>query len=309
MRVFVAGGTGAIGSYAVPALVEAGHTVTALARSGAKAAVLEGQGAIPARVSLFDRDALTAVMTDCDAVINLASALPSTTGFLRQSAWRECGRVRNEGSAAIVDACLRAGVPKLVQESVVMIYTDGADEWIDEAHPVEHYPIAAGNHAAEANAQRFADAGGRATVLRFGVFYGRGAAHSEQILALARHHLGFVPGRGDGYISSIHLHDASAAAVAALTCHSGIFNVVDDEPITKRLYARACADAVDAQPWVAGPGRLGLLLGDRLTSLTRSLRVSNKRFRAAAVWKPRHPSVTEGYREMAVRRDVPERPQ
>jgi len=44
MRVFVSGGTGAIGSYAVPALVAAGHTVSALARTEAKARVLRDQG-------------------------------------------------------------------------------------------------------------------------------------------------------------------------------------------------------------------------------------------------------------------------
>ena len=38
MKVFVTGGTGAIGVYVVPALVEAGHDVTALARNGDKAA-------------------------------------------------------------------------------------------------------------------------------------------------------------------------------------------------------------------------------------------------------------------------------
>lgn len=304
MRVFVTGGTGAIGSYAVPALVGAGHTVTALARSAAKADVLKRQGATPAQVSLFDRDALTVAMAECDTVVNLASALPSTTAFLRRSAWRECERVRSEGSAAVVDACLRAGVPKLVQESVAMIYADNADEWIHEGHPVERYPIANGNHACEANAQRFAHTGGCAVVLRFGVFYGRGAAHSEQILALARHHVGFVPGPGDGYISSIHLADAAAAVVAALECPDGTFNIVDDEPLTKRHHAIACAEAVATRSWVKGPGRLGLLLGDRLTSLTRSLRVSNRRFRTATHWSPRYASVRDGYPAMALHKVV-----
>jgi nucleoside-diphosphate-sugar epimerase len=301
MHVFVTGGTGAIGGYAVPALVGAGHTVTALARSGAKAEMLKTQGATPALVSLFDREALSAALSGCDAVVNLASSLPSTTAFLRRSAWRECERVRTEGSAAVVDACLRAGVPTLIQESVAMIYADGADGWINEDHPVDHYPIARGNHAAEASAQRFADAGGCAIVLRFGVFYGHGAAHSEQIVALARRHIGFVPGAGDGYLSSIHVADAAAAVVAALNRQGGTFNVVDDEPVTKRDHARMCAEAVGTRPWVTGPGRLGLLLGDRLTSLTRSLRVSNKRFRTATGWSPRYPSVREGYQEMARR--------
>jgi nucleoside-diphosphate-sugar epimerase len=296
MRVFVTGGTGAIGNYAVPALVAAGHSVTALARTPAKAEVLQRYGATPAVVSLFDRHALTAAFTDHDAVVNLASALPSTTSFVRRSAWRECERVRSEGSAAVVDACLEAEVPRLVQESVAMLYCDGGSRWIDEDHPLDHYPVTRGNHAAEASARRFAESGGAATVLRFGVFYGHGAAHSEQIVALARRHIGFLPGRPDGYLSSIHLTDAAHAVAAALTCPPGIYNIVDDHPVTKRDHVRACATAAGVRPWLAAPGRLGLLLGDRLTSLTRSLRVTNARFKTAAQWQPAYPSVHDGYR-------------
>jgi nucleoside-diphosphate-sugar epimerase len=157
-------------------------------------------------------------------------------------------------------------------------------------------PITRGNHAAEANAHRFARAEGSAVILRFGVFYGSGAAHSEQILRLARRHIGFVPGPAESFMSSIHLTDAAAAVVAALGCAGGTYNIVDDEPVTKREHAQACADAVGARVWVAGPGRLGLLLADRLTSLTRSLRVSNRRFRSETGWTPSYPSVRNGYR-------------
>jgi nucleoside-diphosphate-sugar epimerase len=299
MRVFVTGGTGAIGGYAVPALIRAGHTVSALARSSAKAIGLRDQGATPVTVSLFDRSGLAAAFTDHDAIINLASALPSTTAFLRYSAWKENERVRTEGSAAVVDAARDAGVPQLIQESIVMIYADGGDDWIDEHHPVDHFPIARGNHAAEASARRFVAAGGRAIVLRFGVFYGRGAAHSEQILAMARHHIGFVPGRSSTYLSSVHLADAAAGVVAALAAPGGTYNVVDDQPLAKREYARACADAVGVEAWIGAPGRFTLLLGDRATSLTRSLRVSNKRFRETTGWQPQYPSAHEGYAAMA----------
>lgn len=299
MRVFVTGGTGAVGSYAVPALIDAGHTVSALARSATKADILRDQGAAPVRVSLFDRLGLASAFANNDAVVNLASALPSTTAFIRYSAWKECERVRTEGSAAVVDAARAAGVQHLIQESVAMIYADGGDDWIDEDHPVDHFPIARGNHAAEANARRFADTGGRATVLRFGVFYGRGAAHSEQILDLARRHVGFVPGNSTTYLSSIHLEDAARAVVAALSGTGGTYNIGDDGPLTKREYANACADAVGVTTWINAPGKLALLLGDRMTSLTRSLRVSNKRFRAATGWWPHYPSAREGYAMMA----------
>ena len=299
MRVFVTGGTGAIGSRAVPALINAGHTVSALARNEAKAGVLRGQGAAPMLVSLFDRDGLTAAFSGHDAVVNLASALPSPQRFVFKSAWTECQRIRTEGSAAVTDAARAAAVSRVVQESVAMIYRDGADRSIGEDWPTDRYPIAAGNHAAEVNARRFGDAGGTAVVLRFGIFYGRGAAHSQQIMAMARRHIGSRAGRGDAYVSSIHLADAANAVVAALECAGGTYNVVDDEPVTTRENALAMADAVGAEPWISGPGRLALLLGDRTTSMTRSLRVRNTRFRSTANWKPQYPSVREGYLAMA----------
>ena len=54
MKVFVAGGTGAIGGHAVAALVAHGHAVTAMARTPEKAAALARQGAVPVGVSIFD---------------------------------------------------------------------------------------------------------------------------------------------------------------------------------------------------------------------------------------------------------------
>jgi nucleoside-diphosphate-sugar epimerase len=77
----------------------------------------------------------------------------------------------------VVDAALDAGVGRVVQESVVMLYPDGGAGWIDEDVPAEAFPIARGNLAAEASAHRFTEAGTTddprvGVVLRFGWFYG-----------------------------------------------------------------------------------------------------------------------------------------
>lgn len=295
MSVFVTGATGAIGTHAVPALVAAGHAVTALARTPAKAASLTEQGARPVDVSIFDRAALAEAFTGHDAVVNLASALPSTRDFMRPSAWHDNDRVRTEGSAAIVDAATVAGVGRVVQESVAMVYPDGGTAWIDEDVAPDRYPMAAANLAAEASAQRFSSTGGTGIVLRFGWFYGPGATHSEELYALARRHICTQIGRPDTFVSSIHMADAGAAVAASLHAPAATYNVVDDEPLTKRHYADALAEAAGATAWVRVPGRVALLLGDRSTSLTRSLRVSNQRFRTATGWAPRHPSAREGW--------------
>ena len=238
MQVFVTGGTGAIGRPAVAALVGAGHSVSALARTPDRAAALEAQGARPVAVSLFDREGLALAFAGHDAVVNLATAIPPTSQFMRQSAWADNQRIRTEGSAAVVDAALAAGVDTLVQESVVMVYPDRGAEWIDEDVPPDRYPMAEGNLAAEANARRFTGAGGRGMVLRFGWFHGPGAAHSEELLALARRHVATMLGPADGFVSSIHVADGGAAVAAALAAPAGTWNVVDDEPLTKRAFRR-----------------------------------------------------------------------
>lgn len=300
MRVFVTGGTGAIGRHTVPALVAAGHDVTALARTPEKAATLADRGAKPVQLSLFDTDALTKSFAHHDAVVNLASALPSMYRFVSAKAWSRNQEIRTKGSASVVDAALAAEVPVVVQESVAMLYKPQGNSWIDETMPVDHYPITTGNHAAEASAQRFTKAGGTGIVLRFGLFYGPGATHSEQMLAQATRHVAMMLGPADSYQSSIDVTDGAEAIASVLTAEAGIYNVVDNEPLTKRDFANAMADAVHTKPWLRPPGRAALLLGDRLTSITRSLRVSNAKIRKAIGWTPRHPSAREGLAATAV---------
>jgi nucleoside-diphosphate-sugar epimerase len=295
MRVFLTGGTGAIGVHAVPALIAAGHEVTALARTEEKASQLTGAGARPVNVSLFDTAGLTAAFGGHDAVVNLATSIPPPTKFVFARAWRSNARIRSEGSTAVTDAALAAGVPRLIQESISMVYPDSGDAWIDESVPLDVFPIVQTTPIAEGNVQRFTDAGRIGVLLRFGLFYGPNSEQSQQMLQFARLHFGIRLGKASGYFSSIHLTDAASAVVAALTAPAGVYNVVDDEPVTKREYGQAISAAVGKRAWITGPGRLSLLAGKNMSSVNRSLRVSNQRFRTATGWSPRYPSVREGW--------------
>ena len=300
LPVFVTGGTGALGGHAVPALVSAGHQVSALARSRVKADWLRQHGATPVEASLFDPRALAGAFAGHDVVVNLATAIPPMRQFMNAQAWAANQRVRTEGSAAVVAAALAAGAGRMIQESVVMLYADGGDAWLDEDAPVERYPMAEGNHAAEANCRRFTAAGGTGVILRFGWFYGPGAAHSEQMLAQARRHIVMTLGHPGSYQSSIHMADAGTAVAAALDAPAGVYNVADDRPLTKREFAGALTAAAGVTPWIRGPGRAAALFGNRLTSLTRSVRASNSRFKAATGWAPAYPSAREGWKATAV---------
>ena len=72
MRVFVTGGSGWIGSAVVPELIDAGHQVVALARSGSSSDALATAGAEVRRGTLDDLEILRTEAAAADGVIHLA---------------------------------------------------------------------------------------------------------------------------------------------------------------------------------------------------------------------------------------------
>ena len=292
MKVFVTGGTGAVGRYALPALVKQGHAVTALVRSREKAAQVRAQGAVPAQLDLFDATALAAAVVGCDAVVNLLTHIPPVKDMGRREAWAENDRLRSEGSARLAEAALRTGARRFVQESIAYTYPDRGDAWIDEKTPLETEGVTDSVAVAERNARRFTAAapGNTAVVLRFGWFYGPGSDQSAGLVAAARTDDGPTFGPREHWIGSLHFTDAAAAVVAALGAPGGAYNVVD-EPVRWGDFAAALAAAAGGAPWL---GRARFV--DMGLTMTRSQRVSNRRFREATKWAPSYPSVREGWR-------------
>jgi nucleoside-diphosphate-sugar epimerase len=293
MKVFLAGATGAIGRHAVPALVAAGHQVTGVARSDAKAVWLRERGADPVTVSIFDRARLAEAVAGHDAVVNMATAIPPTAKASSAKAWEPNARIRREGSATLVDAALDAGIARYVQESITFPYPDSGDAWVDEDVALDIPDVLASTGDAEASAARFTAAGGTGVVLRFAALYGPGSEQTDMMLAMARRHIGTAIGAPGNWFSGVHLADAGSAVVTALTAPAGTYNVADDEPMTQRARARVIGEAVGARPWVLAPGRLVKLMGGPPAVLARSIRVSNAKLRALG-WVPYYPSVREG---------------
>lgn len=297
MKIFVTGATGVIGRRVVPQLLRAGHQVTGLARTDRKEALLRRFGATPVRVDLFDPAALTPVLTGHEVVANLATHVPPLERALEPTAWDVHNRLRNEASRSVTQAAAEAGCRIFIQESITFPYADKGAEWIEESDADNCPSEMASSRVAEAQAAWFSVNGGQGIVLRFALFYAHDSSHTLEFQAAIR--AGQSPFLGDpaSYMSHIHAEDAAAAVVAALNAPAGIYNVADDQPLTRQELAAAIAE-LEGVASLAPPEPIQGELPGSIEALTRSQRISNRHFKHTTGWTPRYPSVREGWRQI-----------
>jgi nucleoside-diphosphate-sugar epimerase len=300
MRVFVAGATGVLGQPSVKRLIAAGHEVRGAARSEDKAALLRSLGATPVTTDLFDAASVREAVAGCDAVVHLATKIPSLTKMRSKGAWKENDRLRRDATRNLVDAALATKAQAFVMESITFVYANGGESWLSEDSPINLVwsPLESAMDA-EKETKRFADGGGRGVVLRFGLFYAPYAASTIDTMKMARRKMFGIIGRGENYFSSIHVDDAAAAVAAAVNAPGGTYNVVEDEPVSQEGYAQAMYDAFGLGKPRHFPKWLGkLVLGGPSKYILQSQRVSNKRFKEATGWSPQHHDVREGMRSV-----------
>jgi len=196
MRVFVAGASGVMGLRVVPLLVQRGHEVVAMTRTPAKLDALRALGATAVCCDVFDRAALIAAVGRVrpDAVVHQLTDLPDDAAELA-GARAGNAAIREVGTDNLVDAAGRAGVDRLVAQSIAWL--------IDGERPssVEHLE------------RRTRAAGG--VVLRCGQWYGPGTYHEAAPPPPPR----------------VHVDAAARATVDALDLAAGTYVVTDEGTI------------------------------------------------------------------------------
>ena len=312
--VFVSGATGVLGQPVVRQLLAAGHRVRALAHSDASVQTLLGLGVEPVRADLFDPMSLKAAVAGADAILHLATRIPSASRSASPDAWRENDRIRREGTRNLIDAAIECGVGTVVYPSFAFVYPDSGEAWIDATtrQPAQPpHPFIASTLDAELEIARFNAAGGRGITLRMGGFYGPSSQHTHEMAALARRGFSPLPGPVAGFVPAIWVDDAASAVVAALSSmvSAGTYDVVDDEPLHRGEVSQAIAMAVGRRSLARIPSWVAALLSPasaRLFSL--SLRVSNTRFKQASGWSPSVPNARIGWQALGLGSAMPAQP-
>ena len=180
MKVFIAGGTGAIGRPLIAELLGRGHFVVALTRSREKAEALAEQGIEPAVADVFDADAVKAVVRRAqpEVAIEQLTALPKTYTRESMSAAAAFNRsIRLEGGANVLAAAQAAGVRRYLRQSIAFWAVPGpglADE--DTPMAVDASPAVAADIRVVAEIERrlLETSDIKGIALRYGFFYGPG---------------------------------------------------------------------------------------------------------------------------------------
>jgi nucleoside-diphosphate-sugar epimerase len=157
MHVFVTGGSGLTGPAVVTELINAGHTVTGLARSDAAAARLEALGATPHRGSLDDLDSLRRGAEAADGVLHMAFG---GGDFADPDALMRRDRTAIE---TLGGALAHSGKPLVITSGTLVM--PAGRESTEHDEPDDH-GIAAFRIAGERACLAFADQGVRASVVR-----------------------------------------------------------------------------------------------------------------------------------------------
>jgi 2-alkyl-3-oxoalkanoate reductase len=122
MKVFVAGGTGAIGVPLVRALVARNHQVFATTRSDEKQTLLRELGATPVVVDALDAAALDKALSTAAPthVIHELTALPKT-GPRSSQDLEPTNRLRDVGTRNLLHAAIAAGAQRIIAGSFALI--------------------------------------------------------------------------------------------------------------------------------------------------------------------------------------------
>ncbi len=294
MNVFVAGASGAIGRPIVAELIRQGHTVTGISRSTDRLGDMAQLGARVLAVDVFDSAALERALRESqpDVVIDELTSLPADPADLPKSLPRD-RKLRIEGGGNLLRGAISAGARRYLQQSSGFFLEPGDGLATESAG----FAIAASPNVSlsaktyEELEERLFASPLEGVALRYGFFYGPGTWYRPDGAGADQFRRGEVPiiGDGNGVWSWVHIEDAAAATVAALTSEPGVYNVVDDDPSPMSRWAPAFAKFVKAPPpaHISEEQAFAMDGPDAVYYQTKLRGTSNQKARKALKFRPR----------------------
>jgi len=303
MRMFISGATGVLGRRVVSRLSRSSHTVVGFSRSEANRQWLEEHGAEARSGDLFDQESVYELTAGCDAILHLATAIP-TKSRSSLADWQTNDRLRRQGTQNLVNAAVRHKCQFYLQEGLALIYGEQNGQWVDEQTPLPQQQPAILQSAVDMERIIHQAAGQHdlpAIILRFGSFYSHDSAQTKGMLQMISKGLFPIVGDGTVYWNLINADDAADAVIAVVekyeTAAGQTFNVCDDEPVQYGTMVHFIADRLEARKPIHIPRSVArMALGAHVVdAIFNSFRCRNQLVKEKLGWTPAHATYREGY--------------
>jgi nucleoside-diphosphate-sugar epimerase len=286
MNIFLTGATGYIGSAVADALIQAGHSVTGLARSDEAAAQLRLNGITPHHGDLTSPASLISAVTALDGVIH--------TGTTND------GRLDQAAISAMLAALEGSGKP-FVYTSGVWVLGNTGDTPADENAPLNPAALVAWRPAVERMVLDSARLGVRPIVIRPALVYGRGGGIPAELVQSARdNRAARYVGTGQNRWPVIDVDDLADLYLRAFERASAgtLLHAADSSSHRVQEVAEAASAAAgkdgQTESWPLEQARK--TLGAYADALVLDQRVSSAKAAAMLGWKPRAAGLLEDLR-------------
>lgn len=261
MRVLVTGGSGFIGSHVVDKLRERGHEPVIY---DLRPSPWHEDGTVDTVLgSITDREALERALHSCDAVAHLAAVADVNDVHASPE---EAERVNARGTVAVLEACRRAGVKRIVYASTIWVYSDCEPEAVDEETllPAPSHLYTSTKLAGELYCKAYQELYGiDYTILRFGIPYGPRAREAAVIPAFVGKAFRGEPLTlaGDGGQSRrfVYVEDLADGVAVGLddVATNRVYNLASDENVTIKQIAERVQELIGNVEIVYTPARPG----------------------------------------------------
>ncbi|WP_135826540.1 NAD-dependent epimerase/dehydratase family protein [Halorussus ruber] len=302
MKIFVAGATGVLGRRLVEQFNTNGHDVVGLTRDEEGDRIVSSQGGTPHRGDVTDYESLVGGAEEADVVIHAATAIPTAQKPTAED-WEQNDRIRIEGAKNLTRVAAEVDANQYVQPSVVWVARQPDGSKFDESADPNPDRTTKSALEAESIVETAGEEHGFDTaILRYGWFYG---PESAQIRNIAENLVsgdmpivgGGLLGRKDATVSCIHVEDAASALVTAVESDaSGLWHVVDEEPVAVESFLKQFASELNADDPSRIPGWLArFFIGkDNVRFFTNSMPTTNRAFKREFDWEPTYPTYRDG---------------
>ncbi|MFC2138807.1 NAD-dependent epimerase/dehydratase family protein [Bacteroidota bacterium] len=300
MKIFVIGGTGLVGSYLLPRLVEKDNEVFALTRTKDKIERIKKLGAYGILGDIRNFEAFKYDLPDkLDIIVLLA--MPSVKPGHRMTKKRkeELRKETNDFFRNSMDLAIHYNIP-IILPSGTSFRTEN-DEIADETWPILRIGLTEiGEDTDEMVSQAIKTQNPKVIQLLYGKIYGNGGLFRFMYNMMEKGRSKII-GKGDNYIPNIHASDAASAIIKAIEKLpiGEKFIIADDTAVTQKDFTIYMAELMNKKR----PGHIPafiirLVLGKDFYEIIRlNCKVSNAKAKGLLDWKPDYPSYKEGLEE------------